>query len=286
MRVVAAAACIGLLWLVVVGIGGGAHVPQPSVEGEQHAVQRWGAFPVDASPRPIVLILGPVEAPSVFRTADSEAAFEARRLVVRAHVPGEWRGTQGQALISGREALRRLLLRRPGSGSQRQHRPTLTIDSISQGSGKYLTDRGVKRLLAWRFYLRGFQTPALVLALAGRRVYSDPNLAQPTEMVFSKDESATGNASSNTLRVWVVGAPAGQGPCTAAYRISSLATNRAIAIGVSERDNPQPADRGCLGFSESNAFTVHLRRPLGNRVVVASPSGGVIPVTASRVSRP
>jgi hypothetical protein len=240
--------------------------------GASAALALWRTFPVQASPRPIIpLGEGVVLDPRTgFRTVAPKIAYEQGRFALRTALP------PGSATAYGR-------LRAIGVNDHEKVSPLL-ITAVKPGSAIFVTDRGRRRLPAWRFYLKGVANPASVLALAPPSVFIPPPLHRFGESGpgSSIEDSATMSASGRLITLSFLGGPAGEGPCDSSYRASAMADRRAVAFTLTAMPVSVPVGVACSSVGYTRTAALHLARPLGGRVLISATDGGAIPVMPAR----
>jgi hypothetical protein len=162
--------------------------------------------------------------------------------------------------------------------------PPLLVTAVEPGSGVFVTDRGRRRLPAWRFYFKGVANAATVLALVPPAVFVPPQLhrfGQPGPG-NSIEDSAKISSSGKTITLSFVGGPAGNAPCDDSYRASTVADRRAVAFTIETIAVPVPPGEACVLLGEMRTAVVDLSRPLGARVLISATDGGAVPVTPIR----
>jgi hypothetical protein len=229
------------------------------------ALQLWAAFPVDASPRPLVLtdseVIGPANgfAPD----GDAKLAFIYGAFELKTTLPTGPSSVNGQQVMTAAQALAEL---RSQSGEKKSVPNPLPIIAVQFGSGMFSTDRGIRSLPAWIFRFAGVTDPALVLAIPPFDRWPLPGMPTgdggPGPVSISPD--------GRQLTLSFIGAQAGTGPCGAEY--TADVKQSATAVSISTRELPKPnGDRGqCTLVGYTRTVTVTLSSPLGNRVVVDS----------------
>jgi hypothetical protein len=236
------------------------------------ALALWRAFPVRATPRPIVplgegIVVGPS---SGFHTGAQKIAYLEGRFVLGTALPA------GSAI-----AYRRL--RAIGVNEHEKVHPLL-ITAAKRGSATFVTDRGRRRLPTWRFYFQGVADPASVLALVPPAVFIAPPLHRFGEPGpgNSIEDSATVSTSGRTVTLSFVGGPAGHAPCDYSYRASAVGDRQAVAFTITATPVPGPPGEVCTAIGVFRTAVLHLARPLGARVLVSATDGGAVPVTPAR----
>jgi len=110
------------------------------------AVGRWSEFPVDQTPRPVVLVGSRVHVEAGFATGEAKMAFLEGRWDEAVEVPApvldELRG-QGSGVRSGGASL--------------------VVTSVELAASEFVTDRGRRRLPAWRLTVQDALGPIWVL---------------------------------------------------------------------------------------------------------------------------
>jgi hypothetical protein len=211
------------------------------------ALALWSGFPVQAKPRPIIpLGEGVVVAPGTgFPDGDTKLAYVEGRFRLRVAFPGGPAEVGLSRVISAADAYDRL--RAAGRSGTSNVRP-LVVRAVHLGSATFVTDRGRRRLPAWRCSFRRVAQPASVLALAPPDLFRPPPRRQvgPTGTGNSMVDSARSNRSGTAITLSFVGAPPGT---------------------------------VCAAIGYARHAVLHLSRPLGARVLVSSSDGGAVPVT-------
>lgn len=216
----------------------------------EQSLAKWASFPVNANPRPLVLIGEKVGIKDGFAEGDGKAAFLDGRIDANGKVPPE-----------AAEAFAQLV--KPGAGE-----PKLKVLSATQGKAMFGTDRGPAELPAWIFVLTETLGPVSVLTV------------KPDYEAGYAMSTAKISADGMSLTVPMGHAPE---PCPGEPRITYepewLESPTAVAVGLK-----QPT--GKLGdcardlVYRTQDYTIKLAKPLGNRVLVDS-SGNPIPVVSS-----
>ncbi len=238
------------------------------------AVDGWSAFPVTASPRPLVLTQGLVSGPpGGFTTSEDKEAFLSGALTGPPVLPPGPPRAGGYPVVSAADALQ--ALRASGSG----HASTvLVVTAVELGSATFETDRGSMALPAWRFSLRNVQNKAAVLAVAPSARFSP--LPQSPSPISYPSVGAHLGADGRTLTLMVAGAPAGTGPCTADYAADVEESTATVAVAVREtRATLPPPGVFCHLDAHPRQTTVVLAAPLGARVVIDTKTDAAVTVT-------
>jgi hypothetical protein len=236
------------------------------------ALRAWSAFPVRASPRPLVLLEGYVLNPDGgFPNDNSKIAFGNGAITAPARWPSSATSDVGFPIIGAAAAFKTLTTPSSVLGSP----PPLTVTDVALGSGWFLTDRGPQLLPAWLFSLSGVQSPAKVLAVGPSRIYADPTFRSgnaPAQL------AVTVGSGDRRLVVSFPGAPGGNGPCTERYTSDIKESKQALAIAIISHVNAS-GPQACALPAYTRHLTIKLAAPLGSRVVVDANSDGAAEVT-------
>lgn len=232
----------------------------------QHSLEPWRDFPVDADPRPIILLGDPVTVPG-FTTGEAKVAFMEGQIDPAGNVPPE-----------AAEAFKRLT--KPANGTT-----PLRVLSVAKGTASFATDRGNKQLPAWTFRLNDTMGDIAVLA---------------QDVQWTRQYATTGNTvSADGLTLTVSMAKADE-PCPGhprqIFTPEVLESRTAVAVGLRTETGPSaPGERSSTCAHDLMLrmadYTVKLQRPLGNRVLVNAqgnpmPVSDTISVTSSSGPRP
>lgn len=283
---VAAVIVVALAAVAVVRTGGGSpqprtttpttdngadRAPAASVQAMRAALGAWSAFPIEASPRPLVLLDDPVTAPrSGFVTTDAKEAFLSGAFVASIVLPTGPPSADGLPVISADQALE--AMRAEGTPASNAPSPPtpLTITGARFGSAPFRTDRGTMVLPAWLFTFRGVADPAAVLAVA-----PSSRFAAPAASLGRSTLDARLGADGRTATITFIGSRPGTGPCTASYTVDQLASATAIAIRVRATRN-EIGGQPCIALGYPRRAVVRLTSPLGRRVLIDATSTGPV----------
>jgi hypothetical protein len=225
----------------------------------------WADFPVNASPRPLVLtgpdILDPRDG---FPTGDAKLAYTDGEFDLKTTLPTGPSTVDGQPVVTAAQALAEL--RSLGGGKHPERNP-LQITEVTFGNGTFSTDRGTRSLPAWIFHFTNVVNPALVLAIPPTDRWPLADMPKNNGSYDSVSISRDGSQITLTF----IGAEAGTGPCQAEYTADFAESATAVSISP-PRELPHPGqDPGhCDLAGYTREVTLALRSPLGNRVVVNS----------------
>jgi hypothetical protein len=254
--------------------------PDPKSVG---ALEAWSHFPVDAQPRPIVLIGESVDGPDRgftnpdIRIADAEKeAFDAGAMSTPASFPPGPPSADGIPIIGAAAAFDRL--RATGSGTASTE---LQTTDVRLGTGSFLTDRGWRTLPAWLFSFRDVEDPVAVLATAPAASFPSPNGNTPPAQLGAKT-----TAGSRTVELTFVGPKEESGPCGAQYEAHVTESSVAVAVSVSvvppavttTTTSSPSVIMGCVDIGYSRHVTITLREPLGARVLVDDTTNSAVAV--------
>ena len=251
------------------------HVDSAQLNGALHA---WAGFPVQRSPRLLVLLHGYVLGPEDgFPTTASKDAYGNGEIVAPTSWPAAPASSMGYPIVRASAAFKKLTTSRTSSHPVGTP-PPLSTTGVQLGTGQFLTDRGNRTLPAWLFSLSGVENPAKVLAVAQSAIYSAPATnggTSPAQL------SATIGAGGRRLVANFAGAPAGTGQCTAGYSILVKESKQAVAVLVVSHPHGGPHAQ-CFKQAYSRQATAKLAVPLGARVVVDASNKGAASVTYAR----
>jgi hypothetical protein len=238
-------------------------------------LQVWTAFPVDATPRPLVLLGGPVVDPAEgFPDGASKLAYLAGAFDLPAAYPAGPPRAAGWPLVDARQAV--AVLRAQGSKQASPSR--LPVTRIRLGSAEFRTDRGSRQLPAWLVSLRGVRQPAAVLAVA-----PSARFAPRRPGSGSGYDPTRGNASvspdGRTVSISFVPAAAGSAACEAGYTVRLVESRQAVAvrIGLAGRAGDRPSSV-CDDASYHRSASAKLATPLGARVLISAQDATAIDV--------
>ncbi len=232
----------------------------------QLALAAWADFPVNASPRPLVLPDWADQQPaggalSVANVGQlGEGAIDPPPTL-----PSTPTEADGYRLITAGQAFRELSA---GNG----HSPSATriqTTSVALGTATFYDDRGAAvQLPVWVFtFVGGVTGSDDVLAVSPPSLYPIPaplTVRSGLSLIYSAKISPDGR----TLTVDSAGPPGGTGPCDARYSLRVASSDTAVAIGVDVQPNPTPSDQICADMAGPNNLTTVLAAPLGARVLI------------------
>jgi hypothetical protein len=269
----------------------GRKAPRPNTrQAAQHALKLWSRFAAATSPRPVVLLDGPVLDPNIGalsrydphlrRVLHPEAllAFNASRFALRTKLPHRPSRFRGWRVISGRQAFT-LLLHSPAVKLKGQppSRMRLAITRVRLASGAFSTDRGQRTLPVWAFTVHGLERPVRVLALPGSGVFLPP--------VNWAGENATVSGNGRLVRVAFVGGHAGDKPCDDSYTAGSIADSHAVAFWITDHPAKRTGNVACDAVGYPRVVDFRLAKPLGARALVES-FGAPVPVCRGKGTPP
>jgi hypothetical protein len=248
-----AAAVVVTAIAAVAAVGWRSHRGTASTEASA-ALAWWATFPVDASPRPPVLIGQDIVNPTVMQT-------HTIRFRLKATLPSRPATVNGQPVLSAAAALAELRIAGVAAPPV-----VLTITAVRLDTAAFSTDRGSSRLPAWSFRFAGLPKPAFVLAVPPADRWPRPGM--PTHGLGSAI-GVTVSADGTRATLTFVGAAAGTGPCEAEYTAEVAQSRTAVAIwerALPNSNNPPGTQCNLDGYFRT--VTATLRPPLGNRVLV------------------
>jgi len=233
--------------------------PQPTSAA---ALGWWASFPVDASPRPLVLAGPDILDPATgFPDGDSKVAYLTGKYQLRTTLPAGPATVDGQRILSAAGAL--AALRGAGSTGPSVSTP-LTITVVRLETATFATDRGPRTLPAWSFRFAGVAGPARVLAVPAADRW--PHSGMPA--AGGPEAGVTLSADGSKVTLSFVGMAAGTEPCQADYTADVSQGSTAVSVSVRELPNPNNRNVQCDGVGVNRTITVSLRPPLGNRVLI------------------
>jgi hypothetical protein len=252
----------------------GSSAPPTSIDATTAAaLDRWASFPVDAEPRPLVLLGGDVTGPlGGFASDEAKEAFLQGAFVDPASLPSGPAAADGYDVVTAAQAVE--LLRDSGTPGPEAVRP-LVITSVQLGRANFETDRGSTELPAWMVSMAGVEAPAAVLAVSPDAIFRPPGDDLPPPF------GATGTDTSTELTISFSGAPPGTGPCGAEYTADAVGSETAVAVTIRELPaSPSTTDGrvACSSVGYARQLTISLASPLGARVLVAAATGAAVPV--------
>jgi hypothetical protein len=258
----------------------GAHPTTPSTARLRRALRVWAGFPVGASPRPLILLEGQVDAPSGgFPDDTSKNAFSDGTITAPSTFPAGPATAGGFPITSAQTAFG---LFKSTAGQGPPAAVALDVTSVRLGTAVFETDRGYQPLPAWLFSFRGVQNPAAVLAVAPAAIYVAGDLA-------ANGPPATLGARlgrhGRSLTVTFGGAPWGSGPCDLEYRLVTAASKTGIALDVISRHAHKDPDAVCALPATASHIVTTLSAPLGNRVVIDAANDAPVPVEGATTAR-
>jgi hypothetical protein len=229
------------------------------------------AFPVSQKPRPLVL-LGVTEIVSGFPDSDSKIAFMDGDIDLATTLPSAPTIRDGYPVMPAASAVRRITNVRSCCVSTSTR---LRITGIRLVDQSFMTDRGKRSLPAWQIRFAGLPTTVTVLAVARSARY----------LIRGGWSTATVSNGGRALTIYFVAHHRATGPCDQGYRsfLSMSESSSAIRISVRvRREPPKSAPSGviCADVGRTlnasvapvpgspNTATIHLRAPVGNRLVV------------------
>jgi hypothetical protein len=255
----------------------GAGVAAPPSSGDpQAALATWRSFPVETTPRPLVLTGGRILDPQTgFVTGEQKLAYIEGQFTLDTELPAAPSSFGGYPIVPAAAALDQLR-HAPGTNGSSTAQP-LRIVGATLGKAMFGTDRGPLSLPAWRFSLEGVSGAAQVLAVPPEVFW--PPKPQP----LGSPEVATIAADGMSVTYSFYGSQSTPGPCGADY-VGKVAESPTAAV-ISVRDvRPKPAASNstslvCTTMAERRSVTVRLAAPLGARVLLTA-QGTPISVTS------
>ena len=221
----------------------------------QWAVERWSALPVDADPRPIVLIWAPIESDGGFRSQDAKDAWFDGRYEWAVEVPD---GVMVRARMSAD--------REP----QEPVGPPLRITQAGQAEHEFVTDRGLVTLPA--YWLKGPSITGALWVLDPKVKYWEPaEDAAGLRPRASRCRQPLMRTSFNQVQAGADGRTVtipGMGGDPKIDHLELIETPNAISAVVTR--GPRTSRPGFYTYPSKarDPYPGHLSEPVGNRVFV------------------
>jgi len=267
---------LGVGWLLLVGLAGWGSAERPLIaRAATEAIAAWRRFPVDASPRPVIMAGG--DDLVIHPTNQHDAnVFAAGRWTFHVALPSEPSSTGGYNLIPASAAARLA----SGGLKQSSGKGGVVVIGVRLGHAGFFTDRGSVRLPAWLFYAKGARHPAAVLAVLP---YTHPKVTHPElprdSMVDTEEEGATSRDHGRLLSISFTGGPAGTGPCEDNYVAGFVAGRTAVAFAIREIPGRSSETTVCSLIGYRRHVVLRLSRPLGPRVLIDAADAIAVPVS-------
>jgi hypothetical protein len=250
LLVIALTACGAAPLEVGTASGGGGQFPEIG----PRSLEKWASFPVEADPRPLVLLGERVIVERGFTEGDAKAAFSDGRIDPDGRLPPE--AAEAFAQIA-----------KPAAGE-----PKIKVISVVKGTAKFMTDRGQRALPAWVFELTQTLGPVGVLAVK-------PDYEAAPAMTTA---IVSGDGMTLTVPMLKAYEPCPGEPRTT-YEPQWLESPTAVAVGlkpiVGEVAPGEPGNCAHDLAYRTADYMIRLDKPLGNRVVVGA-EGNVISVSS------
>ena len=244
------------------------------------ALSLWAGFPVNASPRPLILLGGAQQTVSSsdfgFSSGDAKLALYDGQI----HPPVAWPASPGEAdgypLITAAEAFEEFT---PPPGTESPPTATwLHVTAVQLETAAFESDRGDIQLPAWAFTFDQSSGSIAVLAITPASVYAVPASLTSATGTALAGEAELGS-EGRTLTGGTGGWESGTGPCEATYSLQVAESVTAVALVVDEQVHPPPSGEACAVQADPVQLTAVLAEPLGSRVVVNADAEAVV-VTA------
>ena len=142
--------------------------------------------------------------------------------------------------------------------------PRLRIVKLTLGQASFETDRGPRRLPAWRLGLDRSQAPAWVLSVDPKALWTaEPTSA--TDMGFR----ATPSLDGRSLTVAFIGGPDEPTPCGIAYTGSAVESATAVVLVLHQKPQRKAGGQvACSAVGYPRTVSVQLAAALGGRVLL------------------
>ena len=230
------------------------------------ALEMWTGFPVDATPRPLVLtgpdIIGPAYG---FRDDVLKSAYCDGNFAPPLRFPSGPTVADGYPLVSAQDAFVALRASGDGQGSE----ITLAVTEMKLGTATFELDRGRGFLPAWLVSLRDVTNPVAVLAVGLSARFTLPSVRRDNSLA-----SACIEPDDYTLTIGFVGGE----PNTYDYAVHTAESRTAVAVVIeTTREPPAGVRRHLRGYHRE--LRVTLQAPLGARVLIRGTDGSPMTVT-------
>jgi hypothetical protein len=230
------------------------HLDRRAAEGidwARWAVRRWSGFPVDQAPRPLVLVGRRVHVESGFASGEAKMAFIEGRWDPVVEIPA--------GVVDA--------LSRQAAATRSRGGASLVVTAIELAEHEFVTDRGQRRLPAWRLTVRDALGPIWVLDpdIVHWQPAEDAGGAAPTLQAPGLDPGARAQAGEDDRGLmvdWLGAVPAFE-RYPSAEVIESAQAFAVVAVGV---DVGPDGARTLAGYM--HRVPVLLREPVGARVYV------------------
>jgi hypothetical protein len=221
----------------------------------------WAAFPVNASPRPLVIGGPATQGPrGVYGDSDVKLAVVGGAFDRPTHFPAGPATADGFPIISADQAFDLLKPKASVAGT----RTRLTVTDIRLGKDTFGTDRGSQTLPAWLFSFARVDGPIAVQAVAPSAQWFPVELAGREGQLDSA--GVVVGSDHKTLTVSFTGAQSESGPCGVKYEMKL--SESPTAVMVTRISHPNEAKAVCTLVGFIRHASAVLKAPLGARVLV------------------
>lgn len=263
-------ALLAVLALLVAGCGsGGGRLGEVVTLGGDPAgaLARWRTFPAGADPRPLVLVTSAVSGPFSSAGPDrSKESLVASTVDLAASLPASPAIVGGYPVVPPKQAVERL---RAVVKLDASTNTPLRILSVALDRADFDTDRGRRRLPAWRFDLEPFHERVWVVAVDAPALWS-----HRPERAHDPGFPATVLSDGRTLTYQFLGAREDSGFCGVRYTAGATESPSAVVIEVRGVDTGEPLPPGAVSgacpAAVRRTVTVRLAAPLGGRVLLTA----------------
>lgn len=235
------------------------------------ALEKWKDFPVDADPRPLIILRE--TSGGGFETSEAKDAYGEGDWSTPKELPRTPKAFGGYPVIGAAAALDVL---RGEEGGAKKEGDGIEIEHVRLTTSEFATDRGTLELPAWRVDFDGGTLPFFVVAVADSARYV-PEAKAP----FYSYGGVTGTESDTELMLSHGGAADDPSPCGADYRVETAESDKAVAFRVVTVARPGAAlapDRAiCTDMLHSRSTPLKLQEPLGKRVLLSADAERVEP---------
>jgi hypothetical protein len=246
---------------------GGNGAPVSASQSLPTALQLWAAFPVHASPRPIILVGGSDTGPrGVYGNDETKLALICSDYQPPAQLPTGPPTAGGYRVTSAARAFALLGPQQHTGSCATPHTP-VTLTEAHLGQATYGTDRGPRTLPAWLFSFAAVEGPIAVLAITPDAEWLPQGLVAGGSG-RSYWAGAVVGRDHRTLTVGLVGAQSDNGPCGVRYAVKLTESPTAVMVTLITSANESTVTMNCTLMGFLRHASAVLKAPLGARVLV------------------
>ena len=250
--------------------------PLPLPSPPTAALATWRDFPANANPRPIIWLSAP-NLVNAYSSNDTKIAGVCNLLVLQdgltlsnavpPYATSTWPSgvSRSYGAISAAKAFAALLHVPSGAGGGMcvGIKP-LIITNLRWGTAGVETDRGTAQMSAWLFQAAGVTGEFAYPGLDSSAYWRSGLMSAGSGLGLAGRVSPDGL----TLTIGFAGAPNTPGACGADYTAAAAESETAVAVAVMMIPHAASGQIFCTAIAQQRTVTVHLRAPLGGRVLV------------------